>query len=257
MMKNRLKSIALAIAVVAIVIINNIGFGASDSPLERLRQRVDARPKYVRDGNVVDAPSVPKKYLNYAAGLQYLFDRQKYFDSVGLVWSENGKKIVEQKIREAISNKQLNRGVRIYGEAISLAFLGSMSIPNFDPNTNITIELNRQADITFQTATSKNYGIYGDPSFRVKFNLTTTVKFHTIPNLIIVDDVNVTINDIDLISSVEGKVAGLVRNFFSDKGEFQRDVMSRINGNSSIKSQVAGHIKSTIERLVTSDIVNQ
>jgi hypothetical protein len=41
MMKNRLKSIILAIAVLAIVMVNNIGIGSFD--------RVDAQPNYVTD----------------------------------------------------------------------------------------------------------------------------------------------------------------------------------------------------------------
>jgi hypothetical protein len=49
MMKNRLKSIVLAIATMAIVIVNNIGIGSFDSPVERLGQRADARPTFSRE----------------------------------------------------------------------------------------------------------------------------------------------------------------------------------------------------------------
>jgi hypothetical protein len=45
MMKNKLKSIVLGIAIFAIVIVNNIGFGSFD--------RVDARPTFSREGSQI------------------------------------------------------------------------------------------------------------------------------------------------------------------------------------------------------------
>jgi Protein of unknown function (DUF3421) len=65
MMKNRLKSIVLAIAVFAIVIVNNIGFGSFDSPVERLGQRVDAKPDKVTEAIQQAGQQSPAAISNY------------------------------------------------------------------------------------------------------------------------------------------------------------------------------------------------
>jgi hypothetical protein len=101
MMKNKLKSIVLAIAIFAIVIVNNIGFGSFD--------RVDARPTFSREGSQIkDIQTIrTMRRRNYPAALKYSSTKETW-NFADSVWNEGGKDL-EQKLREAIDGKYLER----------------------------------------------------------------------------------------------------------------------------------------------------
>jgi hypothetical protein len=244
MMKNRLRSMMLAIATLAIVLVNSIGLGAFDL--------VNARPKFPIEGNVIDIQTAPVIRQNYAVGFLYLAE-YNYYKATDMIWNEGARVPVQQKIREAISGKQLPEGVRIYGEVINLkpyklvefSFSGNMGMIGVDVPVSIQ----------FKTNNRSVFGRYADSTFRTKFNLQMMLVCHIKGDKIIVNDITAKMN-VDSIDANERNAATFssVDRFL--KGQFQQDVESR-NRTVAVKNQWAGYISSTIERLVPANILNQ
>jgi hypothetical protein len=243
-MKNRLKSMMLAIATLAIVLVNSIGLGAFDL--------VDARPKFPIEGNVTDIQTAPVIRQNYPAGFLYLAE-YNYYKATDMIWNEGARVPVKQKIREAISGKQLPEGVRIYGEVITLepyklvefSFSGNMGMIGVDVPVGIQ----------FKTNNRSVFGTYADSTFRTKFNLQMMLVCHIKGDKIIVNDITTKMN-FNSIDSNERNASTIssVDRFL--KGQFQQDVESR-NRTVAVKNQWAGYISSAIERLVPANILNQ
>jgi hypothetical protein len=259
MMKNKLKSIVLAIAVFAIVIVNNIGFGSFDSPVERLRQRVEARPKDPIMDRTTDIEMIPTPVFrkNYPAGIKYL--RSGLFWPV---WEGGAKQLLEQKMREAIDGKYLEGGDRFYDVNVKFAALDAdTEVFSFDPSTNKGSLENRVfKDINFKTTNSSNPNLTKETFFAGEFSLRIKVNFSTTNQSIISDD-RITVNSIEvgaadyrLYSNADSTRLIQVKNFWQRQNT---NTASQIRGDSSIKRLWAGYIESTLDKHVPANILNR
>jgi hypothetical protein len=254
MMKNKLKSIILAIAVLAIVIVNNIGFGSFDSPVERLRQRVHARPNNPMEG-VIDIQIAPVIRQNYSAGFEYIANLDAYRAS-NLIWSEGAKGLIEQNIRAAISRRQLRPGVTIYDETINLDSFKLIIFAFDSREKNGYLGVDVSANIQFKTSNLSIFANnYQNSTFRTKLNLQIMLNCPVKNNRVTVDNMTVKMNP-DLISSNTGdsRMLSSVDNFL--KGEFKQEVESR-NRSSAVRNQWAGYIKAAIDRFTPANVLNQ
>ena len=254
MMKNRLKSIVLAIAVFEIVMVNNIRFGSFVGIASPWENRVDARPPFSRDGSVIDIQAAPVIRRNYSAGFFYMvqFDAYRASDTI---WNEGAKGLIEQKIREAISGRQIRPGVNIYGETINLDSFKLVTFA-FDPiGKDGWLGIDVPVNMQFKISNRSVLGSYADSTFRTKLNLQIMLKSSVKNNRVTVDNIDVKMNP-DLIGSNVGdsRMLSSVDNFL--KGEFKQDVESR-NRTAAVKAQWAGYIKAAIDRFTPANILNQ
>jgi hypothetical protein len=264
MMKNKLKSIVLAIAVFAIVIVNNIGIGSFD--------RVDARPTSSTDGSQIqDIQTIPTtRRRNYPAALKYVSikDRGNFINSI---WNEGGKHL-EQKLREALDGKQLDRGDRIYDTTIKLRSIDiDQEEFSFDPTTNtgrIIIETNEK--IQFKTTNPATLGAERESTFLGEFGLRIEVGFLTTNQSSYSDDlikiayVIITNKNFKLDSNANDTTAAAVSRFCEKKFESVmlfngydklRQRKYRYPADPSVTTRWAGYIESALQRTVPVNIL--
>lgn len=246
-MKNRLKSMMLAIAVFAIVLVNSIGLGLGAF------DRVDARPPFSRDGSVIDIQTAPVIRRNYSAGFEYIV--YDHYKTSNMIWNEGAKGLTEQKIREAISGRQIRPGLNIYGETINSDPFKLVEF-SFDPiGKDGWLGIDVPVNMQFKISNRSIFGSYADSTFRTKLNLQIMLKSSVKNNRVTVDNIEVKMNP-DLIGSNAGdsRMLSSVDNFL--KGEFKQDVESR-NRTAVVKAQWAGYIKAAIDRFTPANILNQ
>ncbi len=272
MMKNRLKSIILAFAVFAIVIVNNIGFGSFNSPVESLGQRVDARPTFSRDGSQIqDIQTVPTiRRRNYPAALKYSSDKDNY-NFIDNVWNE-GAKDLEKKLRESLEGKKLERGDRIHDMIINS---GAIYIDDekfsFDPTINQGIIVRRMTKkIQFKTTSPATLGAERESTFLGEFNLKIKVNFSTtnqsryLDDLITITHVIITTDNFRLDSDANDTTAAAVSRFCEEKFKSVmlfngydklRQMKYRYPADPSVTTRWAGYIESTLQRTVPVNIL--
>jgi Protein of unknown function (DUF3421) len=217
------------------------------------------RENEIRSGEIlIDEPVASTTPQNYPAGVKYLLannDALKKAITTG--WNEGGKGIAQQKISEAIGGKKIRKGVSIYGQNVNLGDIRSRGV-QFDANTNqVILQVSTTGNTEFKTTTPTVFGSYGDPSFRVSFDLNVTIKISTATNKVNIDDITVGVvgrgfNGTNAVGTVIESVKD-----FSTKGQFSRDIISGINGNYSVKEKLVGYVKSVIDRYVPANILNQ
>jgi hypothetical protein len=257
MMKNRLKSIILAIAVVAIVIVNNIEFGSFDSTREMLGQRVDAAPYIIDQIGVQERAIVPVR-KNYPAGAKYIQGKD-FSPAVRMIWDEGVKGLLEGNISAMLTERFLNKDVRISVETIQIGNNGSFM--GFSVNQN-ELELNTstRGNIKFKTIDTF---MKAESSFSVSFNLSTIINSSLSIGQVTIKDVKMVFNPFTYnISNADEKVVDLVVNFFKKNGEFDlymTGLPSKTNrkNTNSFKSNISNFIKSAIERYAPANILNK
>ncbi len=257
MTKNRLKIIILAIAVFAIVMVNNIGFGSFD--------RVNARPTSSTDGSQIqDIQTAPAtRWRNYPAALKYASTKDSG-NFIHSVWNEGGKDL-EQKLREALDGKQLDRGDRIYDTTIKLRSIDiDQEKLSFDPTINKgTIIRETNEKIQFKTTNPATLGAERESTFLGYFSLRIEVGFSTtnqssyLNDRIIVDYVKIITNNFLLDSNANNTTIATVSRFCEEK--FQRVIFSNEyrtrKSDTSVKTRWAGYIESVLQRTVPVNIL--
>jgi hypothetical protein len=252
MIKNRLKIIILAIATVAIVLLDNIGFGSFD--------RVDARPTFSTDGSQIqDIQTAPTtRWRNYRAALNYSATKDSY-NFIDSLWNEGGKDL-EKKFREAIDGKRLDRGDRIHDVIVKFNAINiDREFFSFSPSGNKgTIVREVTEKVQFKTTSPATLGSERESTFLGEFDLKIELKIFTtnqsknLDDKISVYNLTVGIRNIRLDSNADDTTASLVSRFYNKQFE---DVISQINGDSSIKSMWAGYIESVLQRTVPVNIL--
>jgi Protein of unknown function (DUF3421) len=192
---------------------------------------------------------------NYPAGVKFLLaNNDALKKAITTAWNEGGKGIAQQKISEAIGGKKISKGVSIYGQNVNLGDIQSRGV-EFNPNTNqVILQVFTTGNTEFKTT---NPTILPDPSFRLGFDLNVTIKISTATNKVNIDDITVGVvgrgfHGTNLVGTVIESVKD-----FSTNGQFSRDIISKINGNYSVKNQLVGYVKSAIDRYVPANILNQ
>jgi Protein of unknown function (DUF3421) len=207
---------------------------------------------------LIDQPMALTTSKDYPLGVKYLLANNEMVKvAIKTVWDEGGKGIAQQKISEAIGGKQISKGVNVYGQNVNLEDIRSTGI-QFDANTNqVILQLSTTGDTTFRTTTDTVFGSYGDPSFRVSFDLNVTIKISTATNRVTVDDITVGVvgrgfNGTNAVGTVIESVKD-----FTTKGRFSQEIISRINANYSVKNQLSSYVKSAIELHVPLVVLNK
>jgi hypothetical protein len=258
MMKNRLKSIVLAIAIIAIVIVNNIGIGGFDSPVERLRQRVDAAPYIIDRIGVQEERAITPVGKNYSAGAKYIQEKD-FSPAVRMIWDEGVKGLLEGNIGAMLTERPLNKDVRISVETIQIGNSGDFT--GFSVNQN-ELELNTSTRGSIKFKTIDTF-MKTESSFSVLFNLSTIVSSTLSIGQVTIKDVKMSFNPFTYnISNADEKVVELVINFFKKKGEFDlymTGLPSKTNrkNTNSFKNNISSFIKSAIERYAPANILNK
>ena len=81
------------------------------------------------------------------------------------------------------------------------------------------------------------------------------IKVSALAQRIQVDDVNISINDANIHgSNLSGTLVETFADFFT-RGQFSRDIISRINRDYSVKGQLVAYIQSAIGRYVPANIL--
>jgi hypothetical protein len=258
MIKNKLKSIVLAIAVFAIVIVNNIGIGSFDSPVERLRQRVDARPTFSRDGIDVRERATSTVGKNYLAGAKYI-QGNNFSPAVRVIWDEGIKGLLEGNIGAMLQERPLNKDIKISVETISIGNSGDFT--SFSVNQNeLELNIGARGSIKFKTIDTR---MKAESSFSVSFYLNTVINSTLSIGEVTVKDMKMSFNPFNYnISSAYEDSVELVVNFFKKKGEFDlymTGLPSKTNrkNTNSFKSNISNFIKSAIERYAPANILNK
>jgi hypothetical protein len=195
---------------------------------------------------------------NYPAGVKYLLaNNDAITKAITTAWNAGGKGIAQQKISEAIGGKVFRKGVSLYGQNVNLGDIQSRGV-EFNPNTNqIILKVSAPGSTEFKTTTPTVFGSYGDPSFRVGFNLNATITISTATNKVNIDDVVVEVGNGSFRgSNAVGTIVESVGDYFTN-GRFSQGIISKINGNYSVKNQLVGLVKSSINQYVPANILNQ
>jgi hypothetical protein len=193
---------------------------------------------------------------DYAAAIKYLTSNPNLVSKVVTqVWKQGGKEIAAQKIAETLNGKQLKKGVSIYGVQVNLNNIQPSGVQLLNDGRQATVKITVPvSNVNFKTTTDTVFGSYADPSFRVKFNLTATLKISA-SNQITVDDINVGVSNASISgSNITGTLIETFADFFT-KGQFSRDIVSRINGNYSVKGQLGGYIQSAIGQYTPGNVL--
>jgi Protein of unknown function (DUF3421) len=194
---------------------------------------------------------------NYPAGVKFLLaNNDAITKTITTAWNEVGRGIAQQKISEAIGGKVFSKGVSLYGQNVSLGDIQSRGV-EFNPSTNqVILKVSAPGNTEFRTTTPTVFGSYGDPSFRVGFNLNATITISTATNKVAIDDVVVGVSNGSFRgSNAVGTIVESVGDYFTN-GRFSQGIISKINGNYSIKNQLAGAVKSAIDRYVPASILS-
>lgn len=204
-------------------------------------------PRPSDSGKTPDYTGVPKFLVGNSSLLKQI---------VTTVWNEGGKGITEQKIKEALNGKQLQKGVSIYNANVNLGGISQQPIISISGADRATVTISIPGNNTeFKTTTNTIFGSYADPSFRVGFNLQLDIKVSALAQRIQVDDVTVSIVNANIHgSNATGTLVETFADFFT-KGQFSRDILSRINGDYSVKNKLADYIQSAIGRYVPANIL--
>ena len=238
----------------AIVLLNNIGFGSLD--------RVSARPIFSKDGiqiqDIQTAPTIRRR--NYPNALKYA--SQHSYEFIDTVWNEGGKDL-EQKIQAAIDGKRLDRGDRIHDVIIKL---GAIDIDNekfsFGTSKNIGKIVRKLTEkIQFKTTSSAALGLERESTFLGEFDLKIEVTFwpksqsSSLDDKIYVSSMTVQIMNQRLNSTADDTTASLVSRFCNRQFEDLIYQIYHMDGDSSVKNQWAGYIESAIQRMVPVNIL--
>ncbi len=252
MIKNRLKIIVLAIAVLAIVLLDNIGFGSFD--------RVDARPTFSKDEvQIQDIQTAPTtRWRNYRAALNYS-SKKDSGNFINSLWNE-GSKGLEKKFQEAIDGKQLDRGDRIRDAIVkSNAINIDREFFSFSPSGNKgTIVREMTQKVQFKTTSPATLGserestFLGEFALKIELKIFTTNQSKNLDDKISVYNLTVGISNARLDSNADETTALLVSRFYNKQFE---DVISQINSDSSIRNMWAGYIESVLQRTVPVNIL--
>lgn len=194
-----------------------------------------------------DYPGAVKLLLNNSGLMEQVVTKS---------WNERGKGITEQKIKESLNGKGVSKGVNVYDANVNIGGISQQRVTSAGDN-HINVALIIPGNSTkFTTTTPTIFGSYADPSFRVGFDLEVNLKISTLTNRIQIDDVKVGISGTNIHgSNATGTLVETFGDFFT-KGGFSRDILAKINSDSSVKDRLAGGIASSITSVVPSEILS-
>ena len=171
-------------------------------------------------------------------------------DVFKIMWNEAGRPIVADKVQQAVNGRSFARGVSGYQ---AHARIGDIAVSQraLGPN-RLSVQLNATGnDCEFHATTPTVFGKYADPAFRVGFGLALSIDMG-VRNAKPPIDINVfdarTTNASVHGSNAVGTLVETVADFFT-KGEFSRNITSRINGDLNLRSQIAQSIGSALDRV--------
>jgi hypothetical protein len=210
-------------------------------------------------GRKKPAPSTPSAPSTnyYPPAIKFLLNNSSSIEQISkTVWNEGGKGIAEQKVKEALNGKQIRDGVSIYNTTVNLAGIRQTQVAPGSNDTQANVKIIVPANNSeFTTTTPTIFGSYADPSFRLDFDLEVNLKISAIANKIQIDDVSIKVSNASIRgSNVVGSFLQAFIDFFTG-GQFSRDIISRINGDYSVKEQLAMGIQSAIDRYVPAGVL--
>jgi hypothetical protein len=210
------------------------------------------------DGRTKPGKSMPNSPSTnyYPPAIKFLLNNPRSIEQITTtVWNQGGKGIVEQKIKEALNGRKIKEGVNIYNANVNLAGISqTQTSPGSNNQLNIKITMSGN-NSEFKTTTPTIFGSYADPSFRVMFDLEENLKISASGNQIQVDEVSIRIINARIHGS---NAVGTLVETFADlwtNGGFSQDIISRINGSYSAKSDLASLIRSAIDRYVPANVL--
>ncbi len=247
--ENKLKSIMLAIATIAIVIVNNIGFGSFDL--------VDARPKFPTDEIDIIRRSTITVGKNYLAGAKYI-QENNFSPAVRVIWDEGIKRTLERNITEMLQERPLNKDIKISVETISIDNSGDFT--GFSVGQDeLILSVGARGSIKFKTIDTSR--LKEQSSFSLSFYLNTVINSTLSIGEVTVKDMKIPFHPFTYnISNANEKSVELVANFFKKEGEFDlymTALQSKNNrGRNNFKDSVSNSIKSAIESYAPAKVLN-
>ena len=162
------------------------------------------------------------------------------------MWNEAGRPIVADKVQQAVNGRSFAKGVNGYQAHASMGDI-AVSWRTLGPN-HLSVPGN---DCEFHATTPTVLGKFADPAFRVGFGLAVNIDMGVRnakpPINLNVFDVRTTNASVHGSNAV-GTLVETVADFFT-KGEFSRNITSQINGDFSLKSQIAQSIGSALDKV--------
>jgi hypothetical protein len=196
---------------------------------------------------------------NYPAALKYSATKETW-NFADSVWNEGGKDL-EQKLREAIDGKQLDRGDRIHDTIIKLSAIDiDQEKFSFDPTTNQGIIVRETAEkLQFKTTNTANIGAERESTFLGEFRLRIELGFRTTnqsrysDDRITIDSVKFIIKNFRLDSNAKNYTTTVAVSLFCQE-KFESVIF--INKyDTSVTTRWAGYIESTLQRIVPVNIL--
>jgi hypothetical protein len=167
-----------------------------------------------------------------------------------MVWDEAGRGIVAEKIRQSINGREFADGVSGYDANVNV---GNMAATwnEIAPN-QLSVEVRLPGNnVEFHTTTPTIFGDYGDPAFRVGFdiiaNLAMSVSNSSTP--IAINQLNAQVTNASIHgSNAVGTLIETLADFFTGGG-FSRSITDSINNDINLRDKVAQAIASVLDRV--------
>jgi len=171
-------------------------------------------------------------------------------DVTNMVWNEAGRGIASEKIRQSINGREFVDGVSGYDANVNMGNI-TATWNEVAPN-QLSMEVQIPGNnVEFHTTTPTIFGSWGDPAFRVGFdiivNLAMSISNSSTP--ITISQMNAQITNASIHgSNAVGTLIETLADFFTG-GEFSRSITDSINNDHDLKGKVAQAIASALDRV--------
>ncbi|KAM3112661.1 hypothetical protein [Phormidesmis sp. 146-33] len=191
----------------------------------------------------------PAPITNYPAAIAFILQRSDLIEqTIDTVWRDFGKGVAAQQIKDQLNGKRVGKGMRIKDVNVNLRDVGVKEVTAGPGANQVSVRVVvPQNNENFHVSVP----VVPDPSFRVFHTLNMNLIFSvdTSSDPIKVNQLSVQVADADIRgSNLVGTVVKSVGDFFTG-GSFSSGLESRINQNRDLTNQLAGTIKSAIDRL--------
>ncbi len=195
---------------------------------------------------------------NYPAAVKYLLANSSSLQQIATTaWDSGAKDITKEKIRKALDGKKIREGVSTYDVNLGLSGVSQTQVSPGSNSNQINVKLIIPGNNSeLKTTTPTIIGSYGDPSFRIMFDLEVDLKLSTLIDKINVDDVSIKISNAKMNgSNAVGTLVETLGDLFTNGGFSQR-VVSSINGDYSAKDNLASYIRSAVNRYIPANVLS-
>lgn len=195
----------------------------------------------------------PQPATNYPAVVRYLLSNSTLVKQViNTIWNEGGRAVAKQQIENSINGHSFADGVGGHDANASLSAITVNQIAAGSGPNQVSMELVIPGnDTTLETTTPTIFGSYGDPEFRVGFDLIVlfTMSVEQSNNPIRIDNLSVQVINANIHgSNAVGTLVETLADFFTG-GDFSRNITSRINQDISVKDRLAWYIRSALDHI--------